>query len=105
MAAAAPGAGPVATVEPGNDPFEQFGGIIQLDDFLGADDAFAPPAPPGDGESAKPMRLTPTMVMKLDPTEQRRLLALLLDKADVTTDILSTPPTDADPDHGSNGSS
>ena len=95
----------MAADEPGGDPVDRFGGVIQLDDVLGADDPFAPPASTSDGKSAKPMRLTPTMVMKLDPTEQRRLLALLLDKANVTTDILSTPPTDADPDHGSDGSS
>jgi hypothetical protein len=103
--AAAPEPEPAAIDTPGDDPFEPFGGVMQLDDVLGADDPFAPPAVQSDSEPAKPMRLTPTMVMKLDPAEQRRLLALLLEKGDVTTDILSTPPTDADQDHGSNGSS
>jgi hypothetical protein len=102
---AAPEPEPAAIDTPGGDPFEPFGGVMQLDDVLGADDPFAPPAIQSDSEPAKPMRLTPTMVMKLDPAEQRRLLALLLEKGDVTTDILSTPPTDADQDHGSDGSS
>jgi hypothetical protein len=41
------------------------------------------------------------MVMKLDPAEQKRLLALLLEKANVSTDVLSTPPQPAKkPDEG-----
>jgi type IV pilus assembly protein PilB len=74
----------------------------------GADDPFAPPpwpspaaddaplpAPPPASALPPPPKLTPTMVMKLDPAEQRRLLALLLEKANVGTDVLSTPPTPA----------
>jgi hypothetical protein len=38
------------------------------------------------------------MVMKLDPAEQRRLLALLLEKSALTTDVLSQPPTPAPKD-------
>jgi hypothetical protein len=32
------------------------------------------------------------MVMRLDPVEQKRLLALLLSQANLTTDQLSQPP-------------
>jgi hypothetical protein len=44
------------------------------------------------------MKLTPTMVMKLEPAEQRRLLALLLERANVGMEVLSSPPTPASDD-------
>ena len=55
------------------------------------------PAPPPESALPPPPKLTPTMVMKLDPAEQKRLLALLLEKANVGADVLSTPPTPAPP--------
>jgi hypothetical protein len=64
-----------------------------------------PPALPAwqpqpDAPAPPPMKLTPTMVMKLDPAEQRRLLAVLIERANVGPDVLSSPPapaTDDDP--------
>jgi hypothetical protein len=55
------------------------------------------PATP-DAPAPPPMKLTPTMVMKLEPAEQRRLLALLLERANVGMEVLSSPPTPASDD-------
>jgi hypothetical protein len=43
-------------------------------------------------------KVTPSMVMKLDPAEQRRLLAMLLEKANVGPEVLSSPPAPPAPD-------
>ena len=56
-----------------------------------------------DSATPKPARVTATMVMKLDPTEKRRLLELLLSTTELSADALSTPPApadDGDPDKG-----
>ncbi len=66
---------------------------------LGFADPFAPQSmgDPLATPAAGAAQLTPTMVMKLDPAEQKRLLAALLEKANVqTADDLSTPPKKPD---------
>ena len=46
--------------------------------------------------AVKPQRVTATMVMKLDPAEQKRLLAMLLANTEITSDALATPPRSTD---------
>jgi hypothetical protein len=45
-----------------------------------------------------PSKVTATMVMKLDPAEQKRLLEMLLSRAEISPTELSQPPRAAEPD-------
>ena len=69
------------------------------------DDPFATAvAPPvAAAPTAKAQKVTATMVMKLDPAEQRRLLEMLLANTEISADVLSQLPALAsgEPDKGS----
>jgi hypothetical protein len=45
-----------------------------------------------------PAKVTATMVMKLDPAEQKRLLEMLLSRTELSPTELSQPPRPAEPD-------
>jgi hypothetical protein len=47
---------------------------------------------------ASPGRVTPTMVLRLDPAEQKRVLGLLLQNAELTVDMITQPPGPAKKD-------
>jgi hypothetical protein len=63
-----------------------------------AEDPFSstPDAPP----AAAPGKVTPTMVMRLDPAEQKRLLARLLAESSLTVDQIAPTSTTKVPGSG-----
>jgi hypothetical protein len=63
-----------------------------------ADDPFNVPVAPIAAVGLPPTKVTATMVMKLDPAEQKRLLEMLLSKTEISPTELSQPPRQADPD-------